>query len=152
MEKHPDNFSDRIKLFFSEYERRFNDAMQDPAVVDVDGFITSFADFVVGGNHLGVSGGRNDEQFRTAMSKGFDFYKSIGTKYMRAASLDISPLDAYHAMVKVHWDSRYQKKDGAEERIEFDVIYFLQIREGAPKIFAYITGDEEKALKEHGIT
>ncbi len=70
---------------------------------------------------------------------------------MRIAGLEISSLDAFHAMAKVHWDSRYVKKDGKSLQIEFDVIYLIQLHEGIPKIFGYITGDESKVLKEHGL-
>ena len=37
------------------------------------------------------------------------------------------------------------------QQIPFTNIYFLQIRDGTPKIFAWITPDEEKALKEAGL-
>jgi hypothetical protein len=50
----------------------------------------------------------------------------------------------------VHWRSFYTKKDGREELIEFDVIYFVQMRDEKPKIFAYITGDEQGVLREKG--
>ncbi len=33
----------------------------------------------------------------------------------------------------------------------FDVIYFLQVSGDKAKIFVYVTGDEEKALKERGL-
>jgi hypothetical protein len=42
----------------------------------------------------------------------------------------------------------YDKRDGSEELIELDVIYFFQIIGEKPKIFAYITGDEQGALRE----
>jgi hypothetical protein len=37
-------------------------------------------------------------------------------------------------------------------RIEFEVTYFLHFQDGDPKIFAYITGDEERVLREHGLS
>jgi hypothetical protein len=54
-------------------------------------------------------------------------------------------------MVKVHWFSEYLRKDGEKIPIDFEVIYFLQKLEEAPKIFAFIGGDEEKVLKENGL-
>jgi len=36
--------------------------------------------------------------------------------------------------------------------IEFDNIYVLRIETGQePQIFAYITGDEQQVLKDHGL-
>jgi len=70
---------------------------------------------------------------------------------MSIESLDITPLDTYHAMAKVHWNALYEKKDGGRESIEFDVIYFVQIMEKTPRIFCYITGDEQKVLRERGL-
>ena len=49
---------------------------------------------------------------------------------------------------KVRWQSNYEKRDGKGEKIDFDVIYLLQIIGERPKIFAYITGDEERPARE----
>ncbi len=145
------NTNQKIDKFFKEYAARFNKSLADPPEIDVDGVADSFAPFFVGASPLGVSGGKNDEQFRAAIPKGYEFYKSIGTKSMRVALLDITPIDELHSMVKVHWNSRYVKRDGSEVRIDFDVSYFLQMLGDKPKIFAYVTGDEQKALRENGI-
>jgi hypothetical protein len=142
---------ENIRKFFTQYEARFNQSLQDPPVLDIDGVAASFTDFFIEASPLGVSGGKNDEKFREMIPQGFAFYKSIGTKSMKVANLDIIALDDDHAMAKVHWDSRYIKRDGSKERIEFDVIYFLQLLRDEPKIFAYITGDEQRVLKEHGL-
>jgi hypothetical protein len=141
----------KIEKFFSEYAARFNRSLLDPPEIDAEGVTDSFSSFIVGANPLGVAGAKNDEQFRARIIQGFRFYKGIGTTSMKVASLDITPLDELHAMVKVHWDSRYRKKDDEEERIEFDVIYLLQLLDGRLKIFAYITGDEQKVLRERGL-
>lgn len=60
-------------------------------------------------------------------------------------------MDELHFMTKVNWSALYRKKDGKEVTIDFSVIYFTQMQDGSPKIFAYITGDEQKALKEYGL-
>ncbi|MGH7231973.1 MAG: nuclear transport factor 2 family protein, partial [Nitrospiraceae bacterium] len=84
-------------------------------------------------------------------SQGLAFYRSIGTKAMKIDSLTITLLDDCHWMAKVHWKAFYRKKDGREELVDFDVIYLVQIIDATPKIFAYITGDEQKVLKERGL-
>ena len=141
----------QIEVFFAEYAARFNRSLQDPPVVDVDGVLASFADCFIEASPLGVNCGKNDEQFREVIPQGYAFYRSIGTTAMNVKGVDVTPLDELHAMARVHWESRYRRQDGGEERIEFDVIYFLQTLDGQPKVFAYITGDEQKVLREHGL-
>ncbi len=99
----------------------------------------------------GIHGGKNDDSFRAQIPIGYGFYRSMGTRSMDITSLELTQLDEYHWMAKAHWDSRYAKEQGGEERIEFDVIYFLQAIEESVEIFAYVTGDEEKALREKGL-
>jgi hypothetical protein len=70
---------------------------------------------------------------------------------MKIMALDITWLNDMHVMAKVCWQAIYQKKDGNKETINFDVFYFLQKQNGALKIFAYITGDEQAVLKERGL-
>jgi hypothetical protein len=56
-------------------------------------------------------------------------------------------------MVKVRWHAEYAKRDSSGKPIttDFDVIYFLQVLNDTPKIFAYITGDEQQAYQDLGI-
>ncbi|MNY53329.1 hypothetical protein D3C86_1890750 [compost metagenome] len=84
------------------------------------------------------------------MLKGYEFYKKIGITSMDILSKKITVLDEYHVMAKIYWRSNYQK-DKATGKIDFEVTYFLLFKDGNYKIFAFITGDEEKALKEHGL-
>lgn len=44
-----------------------------------------------------------------------------------------------------------QNQEDVNGAIEFDVIYFLQRMNNTLKIFSYITGDEELALKQHNM-
>jgi hypothetical protein len=141
-----------IRDFFAAYEKRFNESLNPAARPDVRGTTGAFADYFVGSSPRGVRGGKNGWFFRMTVPRGVRHYRRVGTRSMRIAALDISPLDALHAMAKVHWDSRYRRsKDGQEIAIEFDVFYFLTLQSGAPRIFAFVTGDEEKALREHGL-
>ena len=70
---------------------------------------------------------------------------------MKISKLDITKLDDLHYMVKVYWNSLYEKKNKKMISIGFDVIYFLRAKENEWKIFLYITGDEQKVLKENGL-
>lgn len=139
----------RLKEFFADYETRTNKALD--GVVDIEAIAGSFSDCFLGANPNGVACGRNDETFRAAISQGMEFYRSIGTKSMEINSISITPLDDFHSMAKVYWRALYEKKDGSKETIDFSVIYLLQGIKGKIKIFAYITGDEQKALRERGL-
>ncbi|MGZ8517672.1 MAG: hypothetical protein ACXWWD_09995 [Chitinophagaceae bacterium] len=138
-----------IKNFFSRYEARFNDALKGKE--DIDGTVNSFTSCFMNASPAGINCGKNDISFREAIPVGNAFYKSIGTKLMKINRLEITSLDELHFMVKVHWDSLYEKKNSEQVTINFDVIYFLQLKDNEVKIFLYITGDEQKALKESGL-
>ncbi len=140
---------DQIKDFFQAYEQRFNDAIQG-RTEDVEAFAGSFANCYVQSTPAGVQCGKNDDSFRKAMTEGYARYREIGTKSMRIIGLDVTKIDDFHCMAKVHWDSAYDK-DGKIIEIDFYVWYMLTTVSGKPEIFAYVTGDEEKVMKEHGL-
>jgi hypothetical protein len=144
-----DNVNKKLEDFFGEYETLFNRALAGE--IDIEVTANAFADCFIGANPSGVLCAKNDDQFRLVIPQMYEFYKSIGTKSMKIDSLKISSLDEYHSMVNVHWNSSYNRKDGSEVFIEFDVIYFVQIIDEKLKIFAYITGDEQGVLREKGL-
>lgn len=139
-----------ISRFFDNYAARFNSALQDEAP-DIEATVNSFGPCFVEASPAGIICSKNDERFKDAIPKGYQFYKSIGTVSMKIGSKTITELDEYHAMVKIHWQSLYQKKEGNREEIGFDVYYFVQVMDQRPKIFAYVTGDEQKLLQEKGL-
>jgi hypothetical protein len=141
----------KIERFFAEYEARTNRALAEPPVVDVEETASAFAGCFVAATPNGVTCGKNDQGLRTVIPQGYEFYRSIGTKSMRIVFLEITTLDDYHVQAKAHWQALYQKKDGSEERIDFDVIYFVQTIGEQPRIFAYVTGDEQKLYQEKGL-
>ena len=70
---------------------------------------------------------------------------------MKITAIYVTPLDAYHSLAKVHWEGYYKNKDGIAITAGFAVFYFLQAIGGSLKIFAYITGDEQKFFEEKGL-
>ncbi len=70
---------------------------------------------------------------------------------MKIVALSVTVRNANHSIAKVHWEANYKKKDGTGITTGFDIFYFLQKIDGVPKIFAYITGDEQKFYKEEGL-
>jgi hypothetical protein len=143
------SLNQKIDAFFKAYEQRFNDGLK--GTVDVDGTIAAFSNCFVEASPVGVHCGQNDATFRDAIPKGYEFYKSIGTQSMKILTKEITVLDEFHFTCKVRWRSVYIKKNEKEEVIDFDVFYFLQHLNSELKIFAYVTGDEQKVLKEHGL-
>jgi hypothetical protein len=151
-----DSLKQKIKAFFQDYEDRFARALEgdnkiEGAVDDIEGTVNAFAENFIEANPAGVIVGKNDESFRKMIPKGNEFYRSIGTRSMKIRDIEITMLNDYHVLATVDWDSRYERTDGKSIAIEFQVIYLLQYRDDALKIFAYITGDEQKALKEAGL-
>ncbi|HOI58484.1 MULTISPECIES: hypothetical protein [unclassified Methanoculleus] len=147
----PDVRLSMMEDFFAAYAAGFNKALVDAPEIDVEATAEAFADCIIAADPNGVSCGRNGEEFRAQIPKGFEFYRSIGTKSMRVASLAVTPLDDYHLMAKVHWVSVYRRKDGSDDQIDFENIYFVQTIGEKPRIFGYITGDEQKLLRERGL-
>jgi hypothetical protein len=139
-----------IQEFFTRYAARFNAYLQDEQL-DVEEVTGAFAKCFVESSPVGVNCGQNDAGFRQVIPQGFEHYRSIGTTSMTITRLEVTSLDEYHVMAKVHWDSRYHPAGRDEIRIEFDNLYFLNLSSGEPKIFAYITGDEQKILREKGL-
>ena len=138
-----------LEKFFGDYAHRFNDGLK--CDVDVEATAAAFASCFIEASTRGVICANNDDQFRAMIPRGNDFYRSIGTKSMNVRATEISPLDDHHDMVKVFWNSVYIKQDRTPVTIDFDVIYLLEGTEGAPKIFGYITGDEQKVLRDSSL-
>lgn len=139
-----------IKAFFAEYEKRFNASLEGQPL-DVDAMAADFSDYIVGSGPAGVMGGKNDESYREMIRGNEDRYRKIGAKYMKVTNIEVTELDDLHAAAKVYWTSGYDKK-GELVTIDFYVIYLLTFAQQDIKIFAFISGDEEQALKEHGLT
>jgi hypothetical protein len=136
----------KVHAFFQAYARRFNDGLHGKKP-DIKGTAASFAEYFVEASAVGVMGGKNGRRFRDAIPKGYEFYQSIGTLSMSIEGIDITELDAQHVMARVHWKAVYKKP----AQLDFDVIYLLQDRPEGLKIFAYVTGDEQKVLRENGL-
>lgn len=144
------NREKKLKEFFSGYAARFNQVLAG-GDADIEATVESFASCFLLASPQGVACSTNDEQFAESVSKGYEFYKSIGTKSMDIISIEVTNLDKHHDMTKIHWRSVYDKEDHPDSIIEFDVFYFTQSLQGDPVIFAYITGDEQKVLAENGL-
>jgi hypothetical protein len=145
-----DNRQQTLEEFFTRYENRFNEVLSggQPDVEDIAG---DFAEYFIEASPVGIISGANDKKFREMIPEGWGFYKKIGVQAMNILSKDITMLDEMHAVVKIQWKSLFIRKDESKGDIVFEVFYMVQLRKDGPKIFAYVTGDEQKALKEEGL-
>jgi len=143
--------NEKIEEFFERYQKSFNKAIKESSEIDAKEMAQCFSDCFIAANPAGVACGKNDEELESQILKGLQFYRSIGTSSMNVSEIAVTALDQFHALARVRWQSQYRNGDGEGERIDFDVIYLLEINGERPRIFAYITGDEEKALRERGL-
>lgn len=141
---------EKLDAFFDAYAQKFNESLKGET--DVESMVNSFAESFIEASPKGIMEGKNDAEFKKGAVKGYEYYKNIGTKSMDIMDKSITLLDEFHAMVKIGWKGTYEKKNGEALTIEFDVFYMVQELNGSIKIFAYVTGDEEKALKDNGLT
>ena len=141
--------SKQIEDFFDHYALRFNEVLQGKSH-DVKVTTQDFADCFIAANSSGVICGKNDREFEAVLTKGYEFYRNIGITSMDIISKEITMLDDFHAMSRISWRSSYSRKKSMGT-MEFDVIYLIQIQGIEIKIFAYITGDEQKIFKEKGL-
>jgi hypothetical protein len=135
--------------FFENYAAAFNRSLGE--IVDDAGLTAAFAPSFIGASPAGVQAGANDEAFRAVLHQAYGFYRQIGTRHVEVAGIDVTPLDALHHMVRVHWSWKGRSKTGETTEVAFDVVYLLQTLEDGPRIFAFISGDEMAAFREHGV-
>ena len=70
----------------------------------------------------------------------------IGIRSVRTSSIDDQ-----HCVAHVAWTATYARKDREEVTIDFDVHYLVQTLNDVPKVFGWVSGDEQALLKEHGV-
>ncbi|MCP3371116.1 nuclear transport factor 2 family protein [Bradyrhizobium cajani] len=139
-----------VRELFERYGKLFRMALEDE--VDMDEVASSYAAAFVAASPAGVSVGRNDEQLKRVMQQGFERNRRLGTKDMRLRHVRIAPIDEHHCLAHVAWTAVYDRGGEPDVSIDFEVHYLVQQLEDGPKIFGWISGDEQAVLKQHGIT
>ena len=140
---------EKIEQFFRDYVAAFNRSLG--GTPDCEAIRAAFAPCFVGAGPTGVLCGQNDEKFAEALEQGYAFYRSIGTRRMILRGVTLTTIDSKHQMARVFYSSEYDRRDGVLVTIDFDVTYLLQMKDATPQIFAYVTGDEQGLLHEHGL-
>ena len=139
----------RVRQLFERYQQHFGAAIAGAA--DMEQIASSYASAFIAASPAGVMTGQNDDQLKEVMQRGFDYYRQIGTKDMSIRDIRMSPIDGLHCIAHVSWTAVYARKDGPDVSIDFDVHYLIQKLGNDPKIFGWVTGDEQAALKEYGV-
>lgn len=139
----------QVKALFDRYEQAMRQALAGKP--DLGEVATFYSPAFVAASPAGIMAGKNDAAFKQVMEQGYAHYRSIGTKEMRIRNVRVSPIDAHHCIAHVAWTATYARRDKPDVAIDFDVHYLVQQLDGTPKIFGWISGDEQAVLKEHGI-
>jgi hypothetical protein len=138
-----------VRAFFDRYESVFNQALGGN--VDMDEVADLYASAFIAASPAGVSAGKNDDELKRVMIEGYGRYRSMGTKEMRIRAVRISPIDPLHCLAHVAWTATYARPRQADDAIDFDVHYLVQMLDATPRVFGWVSGDEQALLKAHGI-
>jgi hypothetical protein len=138
-----------VNELFERYQELFKNALKN--TINMEQVMSSYASAFIAASPAGVRVGQNDEQLKQAMQQGFEHYRHIGTKDMRLRAVRIAPIDERHCLAHVAWTATYDRGNDPDISIDFEVHYFVQQINGTPKIFGWVSGDEQAALKQHGI-
>lgn len=139
-----------VGQLFERYERFFNRSLTGD--VEAEELAALYASEFIAASPAGVMAGKNDDNLRQAMAQGYARYRAMGTKNMRIRDLRVSPIDGDHCVAHVGWTATYVRPDRPDVVIDFEVHYFVQARDGQPKVFGWVSGDEQALLRAHGIT
>jgi hypothetical protein len=139
-----------VRKLFERYERFFNQSLHGD--INMDEVASLYASGYIAASPAGVMTGQNDDQLKQAMTQGYAHYRAIGTKEMRIRNIALSPIDERHCVAHVAWTATYARPDLADKAIDFDVHYLVQKLDGEPKVFGWVSGDEQALLRKHGIT
>lgn len=139
------------KMLFQSYGRLNDEAMRRELSDDeMNELASMFADFTVGSSPQGVIGAASSDlppYLKGAQAN----YRRVGGKRFGITDVRISDIDDIHAECRVDWNFAYVNKSGQSGNVRFTNIYYLSFAGGTPKIFAFITPDETKAMREHGL-
>jgi hypothetical protein len=139
----------RVRKFFERYESVFNQSLSGG--MDMAEVAALYASEFIAASPAGVMTGKNDDQLKQVMAQGYARYRALGTKEMRMRNVRLSPIDDHHCVAHVAWTATYARKDQPDVAIDFDVHYFVQKLDTEPKVFGWVSGDEQALLRKHGI-
>ena len=138
-----------VRRLFERYQRFFTRALGG----DLDGAEAAslYAAEFIAATPAGVMSGKNDDAFVAAMAQGYERYRAIGTKAMTVRAVRVSPIDDLHCVAHVAWTATYARDGREDVAIDFEVHYLVQMLGDEPKVFGWVSGDEEALLRRHGV-
>ncbi len=139
-----------------QFMRRYG-ALMDEGVksgtVRSEELAAMYAEYCVGSSPAGIFGARMDDGFGQMISAGVANYKRMGGTAFVAETVAVAPIDELHDLARVGWRFDYTRPaDGNAGTIRFENVYFVSRAGASPRVFAWVTPDEQAALKEHGLT
>lgn len=140
---------DSLEKFFERYESFFMQSLNGE--IKRQEMSELYAPEFIAASPLGVLAGKNDGAFQQALSGGYEQYRKIGTKGMHVREVRMQPIDDIHCVADVAWTASYEKSNGQQVDIDFDVYYLMQELNGKLHIFGWISGNEQELLKQYGI-
>lgn len=140
---------ENVRKLFERYERFFRQSLGGD--INGDEMAALYTSDFIAATPAGVMTGKNDDDFREVMAQGYAHYRGIGMKEMRIRYIRFSPMDEHHGVAHVAWTATYARKGQPDVAIDFEVHYFVQQLAGEPKVFGWVSGDEQALLKEYGI-
>lgn len=142
---------DTLTAFFRRYGALMDAGVRSGAP-DAEALAACFAGHFVGSSPAGILGGAKDAGFAQAIAAGVAQYRAMGATGFAVEAVRPIPLDPLHAAVQVDWRFDYRRPaDGVEGGIRFTNSYLVSLAGGEPQIFAWITPDEQAALRAHGL-
>ena len=138
-----------VQKFFERYASVFNACLGGDAGMDEAAAL--YAPEFIAASSTGVMTGKNDDQLKHVMAQGYARYRAMGMKQMRLRAIRLSQMDGQHCVAHVAWTAINTRKDRADVAIDFDVHYLVQMLNRDPKVFGWVSGDEQALLRKHGI-
>jgi hypothetical protein len=136
-----------LESFLGGFAAAYCTALREPASAAL--LNQFFTDSFIVVNPNGVLSWKNDNSL--PLSKGFEFYRSIGVRQARITALAFTFLDDLHSQAKARWEMAIQRTNGTDDVASFDVHYFLQSIEGRHRIFCMISDDEWRVWRDKGL-
>jgi hypothetical protein len=138
-----------VRKLFERYESVFNRALGGD--MDMNEIATLYASEFIAATPAGVVAGKNDDRLEQVLAQGYARYRTIGAKGMRIRDVRLSAIDDHHCVAHVAWTATYARKDRPDLQMDFDVHYFVQTLGAEPKVFGWVSGDEQALLRKHDI-
>ncbi|MCV9966107.1 hypothetical protein OIU34_29995 [Pararhizobium sp. BT-229] len=138
--------------FMRRYGELINEGVRSGAT-DGEALAKMFAEYFVGSSPSGIIGAQAGPDLAKILTGGIANYKRMGCTRFVIETLGIDAINDLHDLARVGWKFDYRRPaDAKEGTIRFENVYFVSHADARPKIFAWVTPDEQAALTAHGLS